>query len=137
MKSLKLFIATLIVLLGDKIALAQLDDACEVYEAFEEVETAPVASKSSKADDGGPRSDQRSLLIVFDATGSMAGDLAQLRAGAIEIVNELSEKENNPVFNYILSVFRDPGKFYQSFIRFMNLKFFYRHFYSQTTKCLL
>lgn len=57
-----------------------------------------------------PRSDQKSLLIVFDATGSMHDDLEQLRAGAREIINEMSARSDNPVFNYILVVFRDPSK---------------------------
>lgn len=58
-----------------------------------------------------PRPDQRSLLIVFDATGSMHDDLEQLRAGAQEIVNELSAREDNPIYNYVLVVYRDPSKF--------------------------
>lgn len=56
------------------------------------------------------RPDQRSLLIVFDATGSMHDDLEQLRAGAQEIVTELSAREDNPIFNYVLVVYRDPSK---------------------------
>lgn len=64
-----------------------------------------------------PRPDQRSLLIVFDATGSMHDDLEQLRAGAKEIVNELSVREDNPIFNYVLVVYRDPSEFsYQSLV---------------------
>jgi CheY-like chemotaxis protein len=58
-----------------------------------------------------PRPDQRSLLIVFDATGSMHDDLEQLRAGAKEIVNELSSREDNPIYNYVLVVYRDPGEY--------------------------
>ena len=62
-----------------------------------------------------PRPDQKSLLIVFDATGSMHDDLEQLRAGAQEIINELSAREDNPIYNYVLVVYRDPSKFsYQS-----------------------
>lgn len=53
---------------------------------------------------------QKDLLIVFDATGSMGTDLAQLRSAAIEIVNELSRKEEDPINNFVLSVFRDPGE---------------------------
>lgn len=56
-----------------------------------------------------PRPDQKSLLIVFDATGSMHDDLEQLRSGAKEIINEMSARTDNPIFNYILIVFRDPG----------------------------
>lgn len=64
-----------------------------------------------------PRPDQKSLLIVFDATGSMHDDLEQLRSGAQEIINELSAREDNPIYNYILVVYRDPSKFsYQSLI---------------------
>ncbi|CRK98213.1 CLUMA_CG011576, isoform A [Clunio marinus] len=55
-----------------------------------------------------PRSDQKSLVIVFDATGSMHDDLEQLRAGAKQIVTELSARDDNPIFNYILVVYRDP-----------------------------
>lgn len=57
-----------------------------------------------------PRDDQKSLLIVFDATGSMHDDLEQLRSGAKEIIHELSARTDNPIFNYILVVFRDPGE---------------------------
>lgn len=59
-----------------------------------------------------PRPDQRSLLIIFDATGSMHDDLEQLRIGAQEIVNELSAREDNPIYNYVLVVYRDPSKFH-------------------------
>lgn len=63
-----------------------------------------------------PRPDQRSLLIVFDATGSMHDDLEQLRSGAQEIVNELSARVDNPIYNYVLVVYRDPSELsrYQS-----------------------
>lgn len=63
-----------------------------------------------------PRPDQKSLLIVFDATGSMHDDLEQLRSGAQEIVNELSAREDNPIFNYVLVVYRDPSEFLLSVI---------------------
>lgn len=59
---------------------------------------------------GRARPDQKSLLIVFDATASMAADLEQLRSGAREIVNLLAAQAENPIYNYILSVFRDPGE---------------------------
>lgn len=64
-----------------------------------------------------PRPDQRSLLIVFDATGSMHDDLEQLRAGAQQIVSELSARDDNPIYNYVLVVYRDPSEYkfaYQS-----------------------
>lgn len=87
---------------------------CEPYipESFaDETENSGLSSKLSKALDDGPRSDQASLLIVFDGTGSMHADLNQLRGAALKIVNDLAEKESNPIYNYILSVFRDPGEF--------------------------
>lgn len=59
-----------------------------------------------------PRPDQKSLLIVFDATGSMHDDLEGLRAGAQEIVTELSARHDNPIYNYVLVVYRDPSKFF-------------------------
>lgn len=59
-----------------------------------------------------PRPDQKSLLIVFDATGSMHDDLEQLRSGAQEIITELSAREDNPIYNYVLVVYRDPSKFF-------------------------
>lgn len=67
-----------------------------------------------------PRPDQKSLLIVFDATGSMHDDLEQLRVGAQEIINEFSAREDNPIYNYVLVVYRDPGELL-SFIRFLSL----------------
>lgn len=72
------------------------------------------AIKPKKDYKGRARPDQRSLLIVFDGTGSMSADLAQLRGGAQEIVNKLALREDNPIFNYVLSVFRDPGKYFSN-----------------------
>ena len=57
-----------------------------------------------------PRPGQRSLLIIFDGTKSMTKDLEQLQLAATQIVNELSMRQDNPIFNYILVIFRDPGK---------------------------
>ena len=57
-----------------------------------------------------PRPGQRSLLIIFDGTKSMTQDLEQLQLAATQIVNELSMRQDNPIFNYILVIFRDPGK---------------------------
>lgn len=75
---------------------------------------APVDSRRDYKDR--PRSDQRSLLIVFDATGSMYDDLEQLRAGAQEIVTELSARDDNPIYNYVLVVYRDPGELLFAFL---------------------
>jgi hypothetical protein len=69
-----------------------------------------VPRDSRRASSDRPRSDQKSLLIVFDATGSMHDDLEQLRDGAQEIINELSERGDYTIFNYVLTVFRDPSK---------------------------
>lgn len=57
-----------------------------------------------------PRPRQRSLMIIFDGTKSMTNDLEQLRLAAKQIVNELSMRQDNPIFNYILVIFRDPCK---------------------------
>lgn len=51
------------------------------------------------------RHNQPSLLIVFDDTGSMSKDLVQLRQGAKELTQELSRRTENPIYNYVLSVF--------------------------------
>lgn len=59
-----------------------------------------------------PRPNQRSLVIIFDGTASMHDDLKQLTDGAQKIVNELSMRDDNPIFNYVLVVFRDPSKKY-------------------------
>lgn len=70
-----------------------------------------VMISGSDVKDATARVDQRSLLIIFDGTSSMGGDLVQLRSAAQEIINEFSNRKDNPIFNYILVVFRDPGKF--------------------------
>lgn len=57
-----------------------------------------------------PRADQKSLLLIFDGTGSMHDDLQQLRLGAQEIINDLSSRNDSPIFNYVLVVYRDPSK---------------------------
>ncbi|XP_070501615.1 hemicentin-1-like [Chironomus tepperi] len=56
-----------------------------------------------------PKPDQKSLLLIFDTSGSMGGDLAQLKVGAKEIVRDLSSRADNPIFNYVLVAFNDPG----------------------------
>ena len=57
-----------------------------------------------------PKPDQRSLLMIFDTTGSMGTDLVQLKQSASEIVQELSTRADNPIYNYILVEFNDPGR---------------------------
>ena len=76
----------------------------------------------SKVDDENwnerPGRDQISLLIVFDSTGSMNKDLEELRGGAQDIVNNFASRKDQPIYNYVLSLFNDPCKF-------RNLKTFY------------
>lgn len=64
-----------------------------------------------------PRPDQRSLLIIFDGTASMWDDLQQLRNSAKRIVAELSTRDDNPIFNYVLVIFRDPSEWVKGSIR--------------------
>ncbi|XP_053681415.1 hemicentin-1-like [Anopheles nili] len=55
-----------------------------------------------------PKAGQRSLVIVFDATGSMLDDLQQLRDAARLIIAEITQRDSNPIFNYVFVPFRDP-----------------------------
>ncbi|XP_058450901.1 hemicentin-1-like [Malaya genurostris] len=55
-----------------------------------------------------PAEGQRSLVIVFDATGSMLDDLKQLRDGAKLIIDEITHLKSNPIYNYVFVPFRDP-----------------------------
>jgi hypothetical protein len=57
-----------------------------------------------------PNDYQRSLLLIFDGTGSMFKELEKLRRAAKEIIAELSSFQDNPIFNYVLVIFRDPSK---------------------------
>jgi hypothetical protein len=59
---------------------------------------------------------QKSLMIIFDATASMGDDLAQLRAAAIDIINDFSSRTDNPIFNYVLAIYRDPGECFRLLI---------------------
>lgn len=72
--------------------------------------TVPPQPLAAYTDSRNHTQDQKDLLIVFDSTGSMGTDLAQLRAAAIEIIDKLSEKAEDPINNFILSVFNDPCK---------------------------
>jgi hypothetical protein len=56
-----------------------------------------------------PKSGQKSLLIAFDTTASMGKDLVQLREGAKDIVNNFASRKDQPIYNYVLSLFNDPG----------------------------
>lgn len=50
-----------------------------------------------------------SLVFVFDTTGSMYDDLIQLRAGASKIISTTLERKEQPVYNFLLIPFHDPG----------------------------
>jgi hypothetical protein len=54
---------------------------------------------------------QRSLLLVCDATGSMRDDLDAVHEGSKFILDFFENKSNNPIKNYVLTFFRDPGWF--------------------------
>lgn len=54
-----------------------------------------------------PRPDERSLVLVFDATESMSNALQQLRQGAEKMFNKLSELKDNPIYSYIFVPFRE------------------------------
>ncbi|KAL7010771.1 hypothetical protein ACKWTF_009159 [Chironomus riparius] len=55
-----------------------------------------------------PSADRRSLLFIFDATGSMQKSLEEFKKGAQEIVKEYSSRGDNAIFNYVLVTFSDP-----------------------------
>uniref|UniRef100_A0A182K8B5 Cell adhesion molecule n=1 Tax=Anopheles christyi TaxID=43041 RepID=A0A182K8B5_9DIPT len=55
-----------------------------------------------------PKEGQRSLVIVFDATGSMLDDLQQLRDAARLIIAEITQRDSNPIYNYVFVPYRDP-----------------------------
>jgi hypothetical protein len=52
---------------------------------------------------------QRSLLLVCDATGSMGPHLKAVHEGSKYILDHFENKPNNPIKNYVLAFFRDPG----------------------------
>ena len=62
-----------------------------------------------------PKPEQKSLVLVFDTTGSMHDDLVQLRQSAIEITEKLTSEKENPIYNYIFSPFNDPGSLLSNF----------------------
>lgn len=109
----------------------EIDAACEIY-VEEETTTSsgPTTTTPKPADKdytNRPRPDQKSLLIVFDNTGSMFSDLSQLRGAAQEIVDKFSSRADNPIYNYVLSVFNDPGLYkLMSVIVFIIIKCLYR-----------
>lgn len=54
--------------------------------------------------------EKRSLVIVFDTTGSMHRDLQQVKSAVIQIVREFSSSGKDAIHNYVLSPFNDPGE---------------------------
>lgn len=58
------------------------------------------------------RGSRKSLLIVFDGTNSMRVALDQMREAAKDIISNLYQREDRPIKNYVLSVFKDPCKRY-------------------------
>lgn len=51
-----------------------------------------------------------SLAFVFDITGSMYDDLVQVIEGAEKIMAMTLARTINPLYNYILVPFHDPGE---------------------------
>lgn len=90
------------------------DEECGIFDTEIEKPSRNVSDNAtprklpSKDYKGRPRPNQKSLLIVFDGTSSMTDDLAQLRPAARNIIKVWSESDDNPIFNYVLAVFRDP-----------------------------
>lgn len=68
---------------------------------------------------------QASLVLVFDATGSMEECLKQLRSGAKLIVEKFADSDVNPIFNYVFVPFRDPGKFFGKYM-YLQIKLKYQ-----------
>ncbi|KAG5668018.1 hypothetical protein PVAND_015975 [Polypedilum vanderplanki] len=56
----------------------------------------------------GSQFNERSLVIVFDSTGSMSSDLAQVKIVAKKIVRELASQPHHLISNFILVEFNDP-----------------------------
>lgn len=52
-----------------------------------------------------------SLAFVFDITGSMYDDLLQVIEGARKIMAVTLARRVNPLYNYILVPFHDPGNY--------------------------
>jgi hypothetical protein len=89
----------------------QSDDECGVNSDSDDIPGKNLSSSVSQASGSRVRKyPQRSLLIVFDGTSSMGNDLEQMRTAAKQIINELSGRENKPIKNYVLTVFKDPSK---------------------------
>lgn len=57
---------------------------------------------------GHPRSDQTSLVFVFDGTKSMENTLIQFRSGVESILKKIRSQNDSFIYNYIFVPFRDP-----------------------------
>lgn len=65
----------------------------------------PQSKKSSQ------KFNKKSLLIAFDGTNSMRSDLNQMRDAAKKLITDLSGRDDKPIKNYVLTVFKDPSRF--------------------------
>jgi hypothetical protein len=95
---LSVCLASLIISEAKVVNSVTSDDDCEAFEIDQTLATNISSYKQ-----------QKSLLIVFDGTSSMNDDLVQMREAVKKIVNKFSEKKNNPIKNYVLTVFKDPS----------------------------
>jgi hypothetical protein len=111
--TMKFLIAVLVFLCGLSLAVLEISDVAsneysmtrnlESFRSYHEV----IAKSNDRA-----RLDQKSLLIIFDTTNSMGSDLEQLRSAALDVVKVFAAKKNEPIFNYVLSLFNDPSKMF-------------------------
>lgn len=94
--------------------LSSANDECDAFEVPEDPPTVSLKKVFSSQDNSNdrPRPDQKSLMIVFDTTGSMGDDLVYMREGARTVVNSFSSREDNSIFNYVLSLFNNPSEFH-------------------------
>lgn len=65
--------------------------------------------QSINGNNGDVFDDKKTLMIVFDATASMGSSLDMLRTSAKKIMERFTSREDNPIHNYVLVAFRDPG----------------------------
>lgn len=102
-------VATIVVLMIQVylVGCDQSDDECKISQS-------KIVSPDSKTPTRNESSSetevvQKSLLIVFDGTGSMGDDLAVMIPAAKEIIKTFHERPEKPIKNYVLIVFQDPS----------------------------